>query len=731
MNYLFVLRGAPGAGKSSFVREHNLAPYTLSLDEFRLALQSPQLRPDGTYTINQAVTKQAAALFMTCLENRMKNGEFICIDATSAGRELREYAKLAKQYAYSLWCVQFDMPLETCLIQNRQRPEYKQVPPDVIERIYQTIDETPVPKRYTVIRPEEFAGRIRELLPVHDLNAFRKLHFYGDIHGCATVLKAEFSDIYSPDEAYIFVGDYFDRGKDSGGVFRILESYLDKPNVFLCKGNHDEGLCNDIRGIETSYPDHQITLASFKAHGITKGELRAFYKALRPVFYFSYHGRKIVVTHGGVSRLPSVFMPARTMIHGTGEYVDMKETMDSFTARHPDWIQVFGHRNIQLDPVLVTSSCFNLCDRIEYGRNLRTLTLDYTSGALQIIPRCVRNDWDVDLDNPRIVKNMTEKDPARLVELSPGSAALTAYRQNPYIWEKQFGILSSFNYTPDAFYGKRWDAITMKARGIFFNTATGAVAARSYDKFFLLGERPESELDSILKTYGDTFTIYRKEDGYLGIFSVYNDEFLYASKSQLSGYGPGSLYADHFKELLQPAILDADGLKERLRGYSLVFEVCDSAFDRHPVLYDTPHLVLLDCIKNTADGCHTLSYESLQELAGYFSARVIVKKKMYMLPTVSLPSILPILQNEKGIEGYVIESGDRNHRFKLKTYEYLTEKACRSLYGAIKPAQSREEIADRYGYLPAENQDEIYRFAQTLPADGDFYTHYDAWKAGE
>ena len=47
MRTLLLLRGAPGAGKSTWIHENNLEPYTLEADKFRKLLMNPILNVDG------------------------------------------------------------------------------------------------------------------------------------------------------------------------------------------------------------------------------------------------------------------------------------------------------------------------------------------------------------------------------------------------------------------------------------------------------------------------------------------------------------------------------------------------------------------------------------------------------------------------------------------------------------------------------------------------------------
>ena len=52
MRTLFLLRGAPGAGKSTFIRNNNLENYTLSPDMIRTMVQCPVMNTKGEYSIS-------------------------------------------------------------------------------------------------------------------------------------------------------------------------------------------------------------------------------------------------------------------------------------------------------------------------------------------------------------------------------------------------------------------------------------------------------------------------------------------------------------------------------------------------------------------------------------------------------------------------------------------------------------------------------------------------------
>ena len=53
MRVLLLMRGAMGSGKSTWIQEQGLKPYTLCADDIRLLCQSPVLDINGTQKISQ------------------------------------------------------------------------------------------------------------------------------------------------------------------------------------------------------------------------------------------------------------------------------------------------------------------------------------------------------------------------------------------------------------------------------------------------------------------------------------------------------------------------------------------------------------------------------------------------------------------------------------------------------------------------------------------------------
>ena len=170
-----------------------------------------------------------------------------------------------------------------------------------------------------------------------------------------------------------------------------------------------------------------------------------------------------------------------------------------------------------------------------------------------------------------------------------------------YIRVKDLGNnIVSLNFTRDAFQDGVWNDETIKARGLFINKATGDIVARSYNKFFQYDETQET------KDYVDNNLVYplyisKKFNGFLGILSVYNNEFFIATKSTNDGE-----YCDYFKNILNNTIFnDEQETKELFNALkenncSAVFEVMDMENDQH-IIYENQPLALLDFIPNSLD----------------------------------------------------------------------------------------------------------------------------------
>lgn len=242
MRTLLLLRGAPGAGKSTWIEENNIQNYTLEADKFRQLTSNPILGTDGQLQITQDNDRLAWELLFQALESRMHRGDFTIIDATHSSEAMfNKYKGLVEKYRYKVYYKNFDISLEELKRRNNIRPEHKQIPINAIERMKALIDNT---------KPSSFASEIEDISEIinywtDDLtDKYEQVKIIGDIQGCYSVLKEAIGSDLDSKTKYIFAGDLLDRGIENKDVLDFILSIYTKPNVVFIEGNHDTHLRN-------------------------------------------------------------------------------------------------------------------------------------------------------------------------------------------------------------------------------------------------------------------------------------------------------------------------------------------------------------------------------------------------------------------------------------------------------------------------------------------------------
>ena len=628
MRTLIICRGCPGAGKSSWIEKNGLLPYTLSPDTLRVMCSSRELQADGHFAVarNQATEKQTWKILFDLLEYRLSRGELTVIDATaSKTKDIQQYKDLAEQYRYRTYVVDFtDVPLETCLKQNKQRHPDKWVPEDSIRNIYARFANQPVPSRVEVIKPDELYKILEK--PI-DLSSYKKVVFIGDIHGCYDTLMQypDFKNGLDPEVAYVFTGDYVDRGNQNAETMHFLYSIMDKPNVCFLEGNHERW----IRDYGNSTPAgskefEQKTKLQLQAGNFTEKQARMFYRKVRQFSHFTWNGLEVLACHGGIPHMNTnlVYVPTQAFIHGVGTYNDYQTIADTWmTETTENQFLVHGHRNTGKDPIQIADRVFNLEGGVEFGGTLRIAELENigqfpTYGTAEDGSRIpvgfnVAYRWNtIELaDCQPITEELnTEQRVIETVE-----EAVTYLRNNKFVNEKQLGDnISSFNFSREAFYSANWNRQTVLARGLFIDTKENKIMARSYEKFFRINEVRETELVALKSRLQFPVKAYVKENGFLAIVSYdyNNDDLFIASKSTNKGD-----YVEYIKAQLEPY---REKILAQLKYFyhcndplTLVFECVDIEKDPHIIKYKNSTLVLLDAIYNTLD-FKTVPYEDLK-----------------------------------------------------------------------------------------------------------------------
>lgn len=702
MRDLLLMRGIPGSGKSTYIKEHKLEPYTICPDNIRLMFQSPVIDPEtGHKRISQENDRKVWALVNELVENKMNKGEFIVIDAMNI--DISKWKKLAEKYRYRIWCKTFDVSLDECIKRNKEREEYKQVPEKVICKAYERIQETNIPKYAKEINDDFFEG----IKPMN-VDNYNNIYVFGDIHGCFDPINKFFNENpFDINNLYIFLGDYLDRGYQNKEVLEFLMKFTEYKNVMFLEGNHNwekyyaNDEMNKIRSRE--FLLNTVNQINF----IDKSKIRDWCRRWIQMAYLEYNGKKYFFTHAGFGFFPGEkefrFIPAYDMIRG-GKY---EEDVDKwYDEKDIDVIQIHGHRNIYEYPVDKFKKSFNLNSAVEFGEPLRIMKISKNGYEFFHYENesCKGriNPWKQ--ENKIMYKNNYNKEESFLIELRKSSDIIEKKLKNN---------ISSFNFNRSVFHSDKWNELNKIARGLFIDMDNYKILARSYKKFFNFNEGDKNTLEFLEQNLVFPVTGYLKYNGFLGLLSYdhkLNDLHFFSKSTDEYDF------ANWFAEIAINQFNKenkTNEIKEYLKNndVTMVFEVIDPINDPHIIEYDNKEVILLDIIDNTID-FNKKSYDELIEIAQKFNMKV----KNKLIIANSFDELKGYLEDEskiisdKPIEGIVFE--DMNgYMFKYKMDFYTFWKKMRGIkqqiqknriYNLGNKDKKAKEIAEFMKNIPAD-----------------------------
>ena len=207
--------------------------------------------------------------------------------------------------------------------------------------------------------------------------------------------------------------------------------------------------------------------------------------------------------------------------------------------------------------------------------------------------------------------------------------------------------LDIYNYSRECQFSRHWDEITLNMRGTVLDR-DGNVVARTFPKFFNLEELNQEDIPN------ESFDVFEKMDGSLGILFNYNDQWIFATK--------GSFSSD--QSIRGKEILEKYDYQSLAKDCTYLFEII------YPeniivVSYDFEDLVLLAIINNEDGYEYDIhSEEAISDVLDIKGFR-IVKKYHGVQDYKELKKII-----DNNAEGFVIrfKSG---FRMKIKGEEYV------------------------------------------------------------
>lgn len=696
MRTLLLFRGAPGSGKSTFIERHGLKRYTLSADEIRLQCQGPQLSINGEVEISQKNDNVVWKILFDVLEIRMQNGEFTVIDATnSKTAEINRYKELADKYRYRIYCIDFtSVPINECKRRNAMREPIKRVPDSVIDKIYARFANQKIPSGVKVISENDLS--VLKMKKI-DLSHYKQIVHIGNINGCYSALMKYFKNGLNDDYLYIFCGNLIGNGIENAEVVKFMLSIYEKPNVYILEAPTSRYLWNIANG-EIPRRDALAKHLVSELKGFNDKHLRMLYRKFGQCAWYSYHNNDFIVSAGNIpaAAVNLTFVPTSQLVYGVGSDEDLNKVADAWLNKTVNnFYNINSRKNITGAPIQLNDRMFNLDNGVEYGGKLR---------ILEIGKNCISK---IEIEND-VVRTEKTPEPIETNEL------IISLKNNKFIKEREFGSISSFNFTEQAFNDSIWNNQTIIARGLFLDNKTGDVVARGYNKFFSINERPETKLDVLQHHFKFPISCYVKENGYLGLVS-YNketDDLFITSKSS-----PESEYAEWFKDLLYKKLSSEsiDKIKKfsKENNVTFIFEVIDVENDPHIIEYSENDLFLLAIVHNDIEFSQ-YTYEQLLEIGHALNLKVKTRAKIitnwrdfYSWYTEVITEDYKF--NNKHIEGFVVEDAS-GFMVKIKLHYYKFWKFMRGVaYETLKKG-----YIQKTGPLVDKMSNEFYAFCQKL-----------------
>lgn len=707
MRTIWILRGAPASGKSSWIKENKLEHYTLSSDDLRLLVQSPATGLDGRPIITSKNDTQVWKLLFNLLEDKMRRGEFIIVDATHYNnKSMSKYKELIVKYRYRAYYIDFskDLSLEEHLERNRNREPLKQVPEEVIIKMYNALENGDKPSS-TFKELSKDEARDLAYYPLINpmvIEDYDQVVVFGDIHGCWDSVKKYFDKYpYNEHTMYYSVGDLLDRGLQNKEVLEWACDMVRKPNFVVIEGNHERNERFYVNGELDKCAKYfkDDTLPQIK--DVPLNDVKELTYRLIQMAYFDFGDGRYLITHGGIPILPNLMMATSEMINGVGNYGDIDllyKAWDKEIERFVNYgtkpvVQIHGHRNLTMVPTKVSDYMYNLNDEIEWGGYLRTLII-HKDGKIDV--ELFKND----------IFNERARKPSIEAVFHSDNEVIQQLNDNPLVAKRclKDGVVS-FNFTRDVFNDSKWNDLTCKARGLFIDSQTSEIVARSFKKFFSINEVKQTTLSELKKNLQFPIKAYFKENGFLGMVSWHKRENKIFIASKSTNEGPfADMVRDRFYSLPERSqkIL-TDFIKEN--NCTLVFEVVEPIKDPHIIKYEKPMIYLLAAIKNQLEDEY-LPYEDLVNLVNRCNITeensILSAKGLYLVFDNWEEFIKFYNAVEKDFnrhhEGWVFEDSN-NFMLKFKTPYYKFWKQMRSVKDRIiaekEVKHTGNELADK------------------------------------
>lgn len=596
MRKLYLTIGAPACGKTYWIKKNHLEPYTLSSDVMReiASNYASVITTDENgkerlkeYAIDYQSEHETWNLLYEALENRMKHGQTVIVDATHLFKgAFKEYNKLRQKYHYDVVVIDFMKEglaeyssgyINVLAQRDKQRDRH--VGKAVIEKYvnrYRKLRR--FPNWVQPLIPDEALSQLTygtgdEGIDAEDLG-FDTIKVIGDVHADYGALQKVFAN-HHRGVAYVFVGDYLDRGAKNAETLKFLNGLKGK-NIFFLRGNHEISVERFLRtgklhgNFKRTYP---ILCQAFKDSNRVNAMLENIQSQLRDRLTIFAGDKIFFISHAGLE--PLVYYNARAGLINENDLVmgvpgddknPYNRDIDKAIANcdYNDVIQIHGHRN-NFDHFDDCKNAYNLTK----DGHFRWVDIDVKTG--KVTPHEIKS-----IDGAKLQQTLDDDPDVKNVELDDG-------------------IIAN-NFTREAFEHNRWTPTTTNARGLF--TRNDEVIGRGFKKFFEIGQTPESTLSSL----GYPVKAYVKHNGFLAIVFYDKKNYMVRAYSKGGGEKYSALANKMLPKLLGIDKFGAFYFHPENYNKSILFEIVDPVNDPHIVKYNKPHAFPLAVINNSMNG---------------------------------------------------------------------------------------------------------------------------------
>lgn len=407
MRTFIILRGPQASGRTRFVAENGMTPWHIDQRAIEALTCEPVVDRTGKMVFDRKSRGRARERVLDALREKFMRGSLVLFEPSDTGspagraavaasdRTILAAIEEARAWRYQILIVDFTEGATVQALEARQAARFDPFALELRSNVGRNLSH--MRRRVGLegvqaswMTPSSVAASggllaVIEPAPV-DIDRFENVVAIGDIHGCHRTLTALIGpDGPRSDVAYIFTGDYINKGPRSAQVLSyLLEHFEGRDNAFFLHGNHEKALEDWVAGRPVRKKAFSATtLPDFEARRFAKRDARRFLAMLSDALKLEWNGLTILASHGGFAREPRhlSLLSAEHLAYGTEDAlfdVDAAWEAGVIAGDIPPsnkLIQIHGHRNNHALPVIAGAGSFNLEGAVEAGGAMRAVIL--------------------------------------------------------------------------------------------------------------------------------------------------------------------------------------------------------------------------------------------------------------------------------------------------------------------------------------------------------------------